>query len=367
MEAKRHKAKGDEGSLLGPFLDAYVKGRTDLKKGTVTNYKQARRLLCEHFGERKTLRSITPADADRFRRWLLSRPVKWDSNGKPIETMATATVSKHIKRTKTMFAEAVRDRLLAESPFADQKGSSEANSDRHYFIDLATTATILKACPDHDWKMIFGLARFGGLRCPSEVTRIRWSDVQFDAGRLRIDSPKTGLRFCSLFPELRAILEAAAAERENDLVMNRRLVSGYGVDANLATHLRRIIERAGVVPWPKTFINLRSTRRTELQEEFPSQVVNAWLGHSSKTAEDHYLQVTQGHWDRGSAFCTAGAARDEDSAGGVTGGDTPATLQPSGAMGRHEKTRKAQGSAGSRSLAIAGKVTPTGLEPVLPP
>jgi integrase len=298
------KTTTDAGRLLGPFIDSYIAARVDIGTGSVTNYKQARRLLCEYFGERHALRAITPADADRWRRWLMARPVKWDKDGNPIKTMAPATVSKHVKRTKTMFNDAVRDRLLNESPFADQKGGSESNKDRHHFIDRATAAAVLKSCANHDWGTIFGLTRFAGLRCPSELTRLKWAGVQFDAGRLRIDSTKTRLRFCPIFPELRPILEAAAADRENDLVMKRRLVAGYGVDANLATQFHRILERAGIKPWEKTFINLRSNRRTELQERFPSHVVDAWIGHSTKTAEAHYLQVTDEHWSAGNAIWT---------------------------------------------------------------
>ena len=53
------------GKLLGPFLDAYIEDRTDLKPTTKTNYKQARRLLVEYFKADKALSAITAADADR--------------------------------------------------------------------------------------------------------------------------------------------------------------------------------------------------------------------------------------------------------------------------------------------------------------
>jgi len=99
------KLVSDEGRLLGPFLDAYIASRSDVKRTTEINYKQTRRLLVEYFGASHPLRSITAADADRWRRWMLARP------------MAVATVSKHCKRAKTMLAEAVKDRLLKSSPF----------------------------------------------------------------------------------------------------------------------------------------------------------------------------------------------------------------------------------------------------------
>ena len=36
------------------------------------------------------------------------------------------------------------------------------------------------------------------------------------------------------------------------------------------------------------FNNLRASRATELEREFPSRVAAAWLGHSEKIADEHY-------------------------------------------------------------------------------
>jgi hypothetical protein len=92
----------DEGKLLGPFVDGYLASRTDWKPRTVANAKQVNRLLKEFFGDRHPIRSIVPGDAERWRRWLASE-----------KGLAVATCSKHAKRAKAMFADAVRDRLLA--------------------------------------------------------------------------------------------------------------------------------------------------------------------------------------------------------------------------------------------------------------
>jgi integrase len=290
------KLTTDEGRLLGAFLTSYIDGRSDVKAVTRVNYGQTRRLLVEYFGEKKPLKAITKADAERWRRWLMARVVKAATETTPAETMAVASVSKHGKRAKTMLSEAVKDRLLPESPFEDMKGGDESNSLRHSFIDQATAAKVIAACPDADWRVIFGLARFAGMRCPSEVLGLKWTDVLWDTGRLRIDSPKTGLRFCPIFPELLPILLSAAELAPKGAVYCvGRYRSG---ETNLRTQLLRILGRAGVAPWPKLFVNLRSTRRTELQESFPDHVVNNWLGHSGKVAEKHYLQVTEDHWGR---------------------------------------------------------------------
>ena len=142
-------------------------------------------------------------------------------------------------------------------------------------------ADVLAECPDDDWRLVFALARYGGMRCPSEILTLRWSDVLWDQKKLRIDSPKTGFRFCPIFPELAPILEAAFdAAPEGATFCVQRYRQGY----NPATTMKKIIERAGHEPWPKLFINCRSTRRTKLERQFPNHVVNKWLGHSAAVA-----------------------------------------------------------------------------------
>ena len=46
----------------------------------------------------------------------------------------------------------------------------------------------------------------------------------------------------------------------------------------------------------QAFPELRSTRETELAEQFPIHVVCAWLGNSQAVAKKHYLQVTDEHF-----------------------------------------------------------------------
>jgi hypothetical protein len=85
----------------------------------------------------------------------------------------------------------------------------------------------------------------------------------------------------------------------------------------LRTRLSKILENAGLEVWPKLFVNLRASRRMELQEMFPDPVVNVWLGHSSRVAEKHYLQVTPEHWEKsaGSDVEIGGNIRNSSIAG----------------------------------------------------
>jgi len=80
-------------------------------------------------------------------------------------------------------------------------------------------------------------------------------------------------------------------------VTNLTRLGRYQQGANLGPQLNRIIESAGIQPWEKPLQNLRSSRRTELQERFPDHVIKHWLRHSSAVAAKHYLQVTPEHWE----------------------------------------------------------------------
>ena len=60
-----------ENTQLGPFLDAYIIERHDVKQGTRESYKHAERNLTAFFGNDKLLRDITPGECDQYRLYLV--------------------------------------------------------------------------------------------------------------------------------------------------------------------------------------------------------------------------------------------------------------------------------------------------------
>ena len=60
---------------------------------------------------------------------------------------------------------------------------------------------------------------------------------------------------------------------------------------NIRTVMTKIVRRADLIPWPRSFPNLRASRQTELEARFPTHVVCAWIGNSEAVARKHYLQV----------------------------------------------------------------------------
>ena len=178
------------------------------------------------------------------------------------------------------------------------------------FITEGESQKILKACPDLQWRLIFSLCRYGGVRCPSEVLALTWENVLWDSSRIVVTAPKTKryagheTRVIPMFPELAGVLNEAyemAFDRLEDksAVVSGPVVTRYtSADQNLRTTFEKIVKRAGLIPWPNPFQNLRATRETELMETYPSHVVVSWIGHSETVAQKHYLQTTDAHFEK---------------------------------------------------------------------
>ena len=53
---------------------------------------------------------------------------------------------------------------MQSNPFDILPASVKANVQRFYLISLDETQKVLDACPDAQWRLLFALARYGGLR-----------------------------------------------------------------------------------------------------------------------------------------------------------------------------------------------------------
>ncbi len=341
LVAERASAK------LGAFIDGYIADRCDVKPGTALVYGHTRRNLIDYFGAGKPLAEITPGDADKWRLYLIG--LKLSDN----------TVRRRCGIAKQFFRAAVRRKLLVANPFADLKAAIQANAKRFYFISKEEAAKVLEACPDAQWRLLFALSRYGGLRCPSEHLALRWGDVDWDKGRILIRSPKTEhhaggeSRMIPLFPELLPHLREVFEEAEpgTEYVITRYRAR----NCNLRTQLERIIKRAGLQPWPKLFQNLRSTRETELAERWPVHVVCAWIGNSRAVAQKHYLQVTDEHFAQGAAeTAPAEATQNPTQQAAAEAREEPQPIGETALFGQK------RGSAGQ----CEGVMGVTGLEPV---
>ncbi len=364
-------------AALGPFLKAYIDGRADLKPATKIVRGQVIRDLNDYFGELRDVKTITPGNADDFKQWLVKRE------------LAPTTIHKRLQVARSFFHAMRRRKLIGENPFEGVKAAAAGIKDRQRFVTREEIKLVLAACPDHHWKSIVALARYAGLRCPSEVLSLRWQDVLWDTDRIVVTSPKTehhagkASRTIPLFPELRPILDKAfelAPEGAVYVVDERFRKSAMGpggwMNTNLRTTFEKIVTRAGLTPWPRLFHNLRASRETELVEKYPVQVVTEWLGNTPKVALRHYLMTTKEHFE---AAVKGDEPRDEvatgRSNGEGAGDDTKAAqkaAQSAHVSGRsdsheqssaHEKPRTLPGFANSCDSVQVFRLAGTGFEP----
>ena len=273
-----------ENAALGPFLERHIASRTDIKPATLRWYTDVQADLIARIGASKRMPDITPVDADGIRLYL---------EGKGL---GPNTIRRRIGICRQIFNAAKRYKLIQDNPFAGMATEVRSNPDKFRYVTQEETKAILEHCPDATWKAIVCLVRYGGLRCPSEVLSVQWGHVNWENSRLTVPSPKTAhhegksSRVIPLFPELQLALSEALEQAPPGAQF---IVQRYrSSTVNLRTLLERIIIKAGVAPWPKLFINLRSSRETELIKDFPIHTVTAWLGNSPRIAMKHYLQVT---------------------------------------------------------------------------
>lgn len=263
---------------LSDFIDVYIDGRSDVKPATKEIWRQGKLGLIRKFGADRELSAITAGDADDYVTTM--RP-----------NLKSYTIKKRIQFANALFRYAVRKSMIQQNPF-ESVTITVSMEDRRYFITRADLKILLENCPTDDWRLILVLARYGGLRCPSEVLSLRWEDVNWRKELVTVTSPKTeryeghATREIPLFPELRDWLgkyKDSLGDRKYvvDEKFRKAANSPQGwKSCNLRTTFEKIIWRSGLKPWPKLFHNFRGSRVTELMDEFPVTVVAQWMGHS---------------------------------------------------------------------------------------
>lgn len=344
---------------LKPFIDGYIAARTDLKPRTIKNFEQVRRWLVKHFGAKRDLATITRGEMGDWHRLLKKH-------------LAPASVAMHVKKARQLFGDAVDRKMIADNPARKIKAGSMANQDRLEYVSAEMIEAVINSCPDAEWRLIFALARYGGLRVPSETELLRWDDVRWDTGRILVRSPKTAhyegraIRPVPIFPELQPYLRDAMDLAEPGA---KHVISRHRGE-NLRTMAEKIIRRAGLEPWGKPFQNLRSSRETDLAERYPIHVVCAWIGNTEAVARRHYLQVTESHFKSAAESAAEGSGKDRKDTEHKTqkAPENPQLLHvsttPKGNRTRGEIARKSHSSSGSAAKCAAPTTVSTHSVPV---
>ncbi|MDA7914749.1 integrase, partial [bacterium] len=105
--------------------------------------------------------------------------------------MAEETVRRRTGTVKQFFREAVERGYIATNPFENLTSTTQGNAKLQFFVESHVVEVCMDHCPCVDWRTILALARYGGLRCPSELVSLRWSDVDLPGGKMIVNATKT--------------------------------------------------------------------------------------------------------------------------------------------------------------------------------
>ena len=291
---------------VGEYLQAWLAAKRTAghSAASAVVWGHAIRDLTTLFGSRP-LASLAHADGEAFRDAMLARSLR------------PTTIHKRLTLARQFLEDAVRLGHVSANPFKHVRHRAGDPAERRAYIAVADVNRIIDTCPNVWWRLLVALARFGGLRIPSEAFSLTWGDVDWERGRLTVPSPKTRChgkphRVVPLFPLLRPHLEAAFEQADEGSVYvvpeeYRRRASGPAgwINTNLRTQLLRIIRRAGVEPWPRVWHSLRASCESDLAQSFPLATVTKWLGNTPSVALKHYVDPTEVAFDLAQAWTPA--------------------------------------------------------------
>lgn len=290
---KKDKANATLADLVKEYLDF----RNDAKPTVTKTLKNTGKRLVEFFGPAKPIQDITEGDARNFEKHLRTSAKRWkNGTGK----LSPATVGRMCAEAKLFFKFAITKRYIFENPFHWASKGQYVDWSRNFYVDKATITKVIDACPNAEWRLIVALARFAGLRKDSEIATLTWDRVNWQENTIRVYSPKTeryagkGERTIPIFADLRPYLEDVwnLVKPGVDVPLSSPIIASYHGRGIPWTVLKKIVQKAGLTPWPKLFHNLRGSMATDIAKAFGPNVESHWIGHTEKVARTNYLLPT---------------------------------------------------------------------------
>ncbi|MGI9063247.1 MAG: tyrosine-type recombinase/integrase [Pseudonocardiaceae bacterium] len=309
---------------MGEYLDEWLRSATRGKEAaTARNYADALRPAKERLGA-KLLHKVTTADIEDLIDWMLTSGRK--RGGKVGTALSPRTVQLTLSRLRSALDSAVHRRLIEHNPAAPVRCPAQVKIERQPWTDTEVRV-FLDALTGERLHAVMLLSLLG-LR-PAEVCGLRWSDVDLDAGTLRVEITRTlvatdhgmeviekgpksasGRRTLPLPPQvttaLRAFKVAQAAEklRAGEVYQDSGFVLVDELGAPLRTDwLRRQTYRlmtAAKVRKVRPY-DARHAALTYLATNgVPDVIVSAWAGHADLSlAKRVYVHPSAKDLERG--------------------------------------------------------------------
>ena len=278
---------------LGVWLDQYIKQSTN--RNLVNERRYARRWK-GYFGNR-LLTDISPSDIQRqraaMRAKLKPRPARVPATVPLQRKWSDATINRHVAFLKHMLMLAVKDGLLTRNPAVGLKLFPEVSATRYLSDEEIQRLQGVMAAGD--WQIV-ALAIETGLR-RDEQFRLRWEQVDLEAGLLTLPMPKGGkTRYVPLSEMAQGILRSFGSFLSSPWVFPSGLDPAKPMDSR--AFMRRAYEpalrRAGIAK-----VNWHALRHTAASRRVASGVslsaVKEILGHRSIQTTLRYSHLSPTH------------------------------------------------------------------------
>ena len=274
---------------LSSWCQYYQSLKSKVSEETRIKWNNTFDRLKVQFGETYRIDTFSKADAIKFRSQL-----ETDGNENTKGPLAAATVNKHCSIAKQLFELAVSAELINKNPFDSVETTNRVDRQRQLYIQAEQVERLIECMPNWQDRLILGLARFGGLRIPSEILQLRWEHVHFgndldEPGYLLVENVKTKhhpsveqFRKVPMFVELQSFLMDASEMRSSSpfVIHGIDQIERFRNDPrklNIRRRFERGFKRAGIERWPKLFHDLRASCQTDLAERFPLHCDVEWL------------------------------------------------------------------------------------------
>lgn len=224
------------------------------------------------------------------------------------QTLEASTTNGHLRVLRTMLTAAEDELGIRSAARHVALLPEDREEDEHHVLTAAELGRLLEQVPivAPSWNAFLLVMATTGMRF-SEVSALRWSDIDIDAGVITIrrsqwsghEGPtKTRkTRRVPLLPELAAMLKEQRREQiaeqvpglERGIVFPSR-VGGFRSRHSISKPLRKAAKAAGLEREP-TGHWLRHTLSDLLRKAATGQVQKAITGHSTDRSAEHYSHV----------------------------------------------------------------------------
>lgn len=266
---------------VSEFVSKYIQQNScGWEENTIRNFRQVERLVQERFPVQR-ITELTKTDAADFYTWM-----------RTTKGLGENSVKKHYQRTRQIFEHATDMELVGKNVFRVRAITTTVGVAEKQYIPPETIDAVIEYLPADklEWKLLFAISRYLGLRIPSEIQQMTWADVDWSHNTITIHSPKTkrhpggARRKAPIVPEIADLLSrqfAVPGEEQHVFPTLRR-------HTNLGTTAKKYVTKAGHEPWAEFWNALRASCETDMMDRYGLRRACKFIGNSPSVAMRHY-------------------------------------------------------------------------------